>query len=256
MSKTIVVTGSSAGIGRAVTGLLLARGDAVIGLDRSESTDLELARFIPVDLGDEQSIDEAIAAIENPIDGLCNVAGVSGIGGADLTMRVNYLGLRALTLGLADRMKRGSSVVNVASIAGAQWLPRKEQHLALARTNSFDNGLKWLADNPVADEDGYPYSKEALRVWTRFQATEWLSPGIRMNCVNPGPVNTGLRSEFLESLGTERVQDDINRVGRDGTAPDIAPLIAWLTTDESTWINGTDIPADGGLAASFLGDLL
>jgi NAD(P)-dependent dehydrogenase (short-subunit alcohol dehydrogenase family) len=256
MSKTIVVTGSSAGIGRAVTDLLIARGDAVIGLDRSAPSDTALERFVAVDLGDEDSITEAIHALEGPVDGLCNVAGVSGVGGADLTMRVNYLGLRALTLGVADRMKAGSTVVNVASIAGAQWLKRKEQHLALARTTSFGDGLKWLAENPVTDTDGYPYSKEALRVWTRFQASEWLPSGIRTNCVNPGPVNTGLRGEFLQSLGAERVEDDIKRVGRDGTAADIAPLIAWLTTDEAAWVNGTDIPADGGLAASFLGDLL
>ncbi|WOC12718.1 coniferyl-alcohol dehydrogenase [Gordonia sp. MP11Mi] len=256
--KTYVVTGCSAGIGLETSRRLIAAGHKVIGVDRHAPEAVELAEFVEADLGDEASIGVAVSKIAaaGPINGLANVAGVSGLGGADLTLRVNFLGLRALTQGLESAFAPGASVVVCASVAGGGWYERKEQHFALARTDSFQSGLQWLAEHPVENGFSYPYSKEAVRVWARVQAAEWLAKGIRVNAVNPGPVSTGLRKEFIESLGAVRVEDDITRVGRDGTVEDIAPLITWLLGDESIWVNGTDIPLDGGLAATFDGAIL
>ena len=51
-------------------------------------------------------------------------------------------------------------------------------------------------------------------------------------------------------LGNQRVDSDIERVGRAGTSSDIAPVIAFLCSDGARWINGANLPVDGGLEAS------
>lgn len=246
----IVVTGAAAGIGAAVVAHLNRAGALVVSVDRAPATD-DSVDFVQADLSDPGSIEAAVLQLPPRIDGLCNVAGVSGVGGADLTIRVNFLGLRKLTVDLGDRLARGSSVVNVGSFAGVGWPARKAELLTLARTRGFDEGLAWLERHPVPDDSAYPYSKEVLRVWSQMLAARWVERGIRVNVVNPGPVETAILTEFVQVLGEEKVGDDIGRAGRAGTADDIASAIAWLALPESRWVNGADLPVDGGLAASF-----
>lgn len=251
MSGLIVVTGAASGIGAAATRLLRDRGHDVIGLDRTPSP--HASHSIEVNLADPRSIIEAADQIEGPVDALANVAGVSGREGANLTLRVNFLGLRALTQSLRPQLGEAGSVVNVASFAGEGWRRREGEHIALAATESFEAGLGWLAEHPVDDDFAYPYSKEVLRVWTRLQAARWITGGPRMNVVNPGPVETPILGEFRATLGEEKVSDDIGRVGRPGTPDEVAEAIVWLCSRESGWVNGAEIAVDGGLAASFAG---
>ncbi len=110
----------------------------------------------------------------------------------------------------------------------------------------------------IKDEGCYPLSKEALLLWTFKAARESLfrSRGIRVNAVSPGPVETPILKEFRAVLGDERVDSDIDRVGRAGTALDIAPAILFLCSDGARWINGINLPVDGGLEASINADSL
>jgi len=63
-------------------------------------------------------------------------------------------------------------------------------------------------------------------------------------------VTTPLLTEFRTVLGDARVDSDIGRVGRSGTPNDIAPVALFLASDAARWINGANIPVDGGLEAS------
>jgi NAD(P)-dependent dehydrogenase (short-subunit alcohol dehydrogenase family) len=63
-------------------------------------------------------------------------------------------------------------------------------------------------------------------------------------------VQTTLLPESWATLGCERVSADIGRVGRAGTPSDIAPVILFLCSDASRWINGANLAADGGLEAA------
>lgn len=247
--RTVVVTGAASGIGAEVSRKLSALGARVLALDLVEPPDAEA--FVEVDLADPESIERAVTAIDGPIDGLCNVAGVSGQAGADVTLRVNFLGLRKLSEGLAPSIQHGGSIVNVASFAGARWAERADAHVALARTGSFAEGLSWLEDNPVADDVAYPYSKEVLRVWSRIFMTQQLAAGVRVNVVSPGPVETPILTQFRTTLGDDRVDDDIARVGRSGRPDEVADAVVWLCTDAARWVNGVNLTADGGLAATF-----
>jgi NAD(P)-dependent dehydrogenase (short-subunit alcohol dehydrogenase family) len=249
--KTIVVTGSSSGIGAETVRLLRFHGARVIGVDRNEPG-LTLDGFVKADLSTPEAIDQAVAQLPQQIDALCNIAGVPGTAPVDLVARVNFLGLRHLTEQLLPRMPAGSAIVNVSSILGAEWPARLDLHKSLGKTVSFDEGLAWLKDHPVPQETCYQYFKEALIVWTLTHAQKlFLQHSIRMNCVAPGPVFTPILGDFVTMLGAERVEKDAHRIKRPAYPDEIAPVIALLCADETRWINGVNVPVDGGLASTY-----
>lgn len=250
--KTIVITGTSSGIGAEVARLARFQGARVIGMDRNDPS-LTLDGFVKADLGSTAAIDAAVAQLPKHIDGFCNIAGVPGTADGDLVARVNYLGLRYLTEAVLSRIPRGGSIVNVASILGAEWPLRLDLHKELAATKGFDAGAHWLRDHPVPHANCYQYFKEALIVWNATQSQEWfLGKGVRMNCVAPGPVFTPILGDFVSMLGEERVQKDAHRMLRPAFADEVAAVIAWLCSDAARWVSGTNIPVDGGLASTYL----
>lgn len=250
--KTIVVTGCCSGIGADFAKLARLSGARVIGVDRNEPS-LTLDGFVRTDLGDAAAIDAAVAQLPARIDALANIAGVPGTAPADLVARVNYLGLRHLAHAVLPRMGEGGSIVNIASILGAEWPARLELHRALGTTESFAEGAQWLRDHPVAQETCYQYFKEALIVWTITQSQKtFLERGVRMNCVAPGPVFTPILGDFVQMLGQERVQKDAHRMKRPAFSDEIAPVIAFLCSDASRWVSGINLPVDGGLASTYL----
>jgi 3-oxoacyl-[acyl-carrier protein] reductase len=93
----------------------------------------------------------------------------------------------------------------------------------------------------MRDEVAYAASKGALASITRTLADHLADAGITLNAVNPGPVDTGYAD-------AERVEAVSNRFpqGRWGTPDDPARLIAWLVTDEASWITGQVINTEGG----------
>jgi NAD(P)-dependent dehydrogenase (short-subunit alcohol dehydrogenase family) len=249
--KTIVITGVSSGIGSDTAKLLRLQGARVIGVDRNDPT-LTLDGFVKADLSTPAAIDAAITQLPARIDALCNIAGVPGTSPVDLVAKVNYLGLRHLTLGLLDRMA-GGSVVNISSILGAEWPDRLELHRTLAQTSSFAEGQAWLAKNPVAQETCYQYFKEALIVWTYTQSQKlFMKHNVRMNCVAPGPVFTPILGDFVQMLGNERVEKDAHRMKRPAFSDEVASVIAFMCSDASRWVSGINLPVDGGLASTYL----
>ena len=251
-NKTIVVTGAASGIGAEVARLARFQGATVIGMDRNEPG-LTLDGFIAVDQGSTASIDAAIAKLPQRVDALCNIAGVPGTADPALLARVNYLGLRHLTEGVLPRMPAGGSIVNVASILGAEWPLRADVHKELAATSSFKEGRAWLEMHPVPPDTCYQYFKEALIVWTYTQSQKWfMEHSVRMNCVAPGPVFTPILGDFVAMLGEERVKRDAHRMKRPAYADEIASVIAFLCSDDSRWVSGINLPIDGGLASTFI----
>ena len=251
-NKTIVVTGCCSGIGADFAKLARLQGARVIGIDRNDPT-LSLDGFVKADLGDPKSIAAAVAQLPERIDALANIAGVPGTAPTDVVARVNYLGLRQLTLGALERMPAGASIVNISSILGAQWPERLDLHRELAATTDFADGAQWLRDHPVEQATCYQYFKEALIVWTLTQSQKiFLERGVRMNCVAPGPVFTPILGDFVAMLGADRVQADAHRMKRPAFSDEVAPVIAFLCDDASRWVSGINLPVDGGLASTYI----
>jgi 3-oxoacyl-[acyl-carrier protein] reductase len=90
---------------------------------------------------------------------------------------------------------------------------------------------------PMASEVAYGVSKGALAVATRTLAEELAARGIRVNCVNPGPTNTG----YLDGVDPSRMPS-----GRWGEPDDAARLVAWLCSDDGRWVTAQVIDSEGG----------
>jgi NAD(P)-dependent dehydrogenase (short-subunit alcohol dehydrogenase family) len=138
-------------------------------------------------------------------------------------------------------------------VLGGEWQQRLALHKALADVDGFAEGEAWLAANPAQQETCYQYFKEALIVWTFAQAQDWfLRFDLRMNCVAPGPVFTPILGDFVTMLGQERVANDASRMKRPGFGDEIAPPVTFLLSDAARWINGINLPIDGGLASTYI----
>lgn len=255
--KTILVTGVASGIGARTAELAGQMGADVIGIDVREPARGQ-ASFIKGDLSTAAGVADIVAQLPKRIDALANVAGLSGNTGVVSTLAVNFYGLRALSEAVAPRIREGGSIVNVASIAGYGWRANLKRAKALTGIEGFPDVASVVAEHGLKDEEGYPLSKELLLLWTMRAAHQPLfkDRGIRVNAVSPGPVETPILKQFRAVLGDARVDSDITRVGRAGTSADIAPAVLFLCSDGAHWINGANLPTDGGLEAAINAEVL
>ena len=110
----------------------------------------------------------------------------------------------------------------------------------------------------IPNEAGYPVSNVILLVWTMMAAhqAQFKSRGIRLNAVAPVPVETPILMQFRAVPGDARVDNDIARLGRAGTALDVALVVLFLCSAAARWINGANIAADGGHEGSTPAEVL
>ena len=255
--KTLVITGVASGIGARTAQLAIAEGADVIGVDINAPANPAFD-FVQADISSQAGVDALVAGLPRRFDALCNIAGLSGNTGLAPILNVNFFGLRALTLAALPKLREGGSVVNVASIAGFGWRANLERTKAIVASPGFPDIDKLATDHGVDAGYGYPLSKELLTLWMQKAAHDpaFRHKGIRINNVSPGPVATPILKQFRAVLGDQRVNSDIERVGRAGTAADIAPVVLFLASDGARWINGANIAADGGLEASINAEVL
>lgn len=255
--KTLVITGVASGIGARTAQLALAQGADVIGVDIRAPAAASFD-FVQADISTQAGVDGLVASLPQRFDALCNIAGLSGSTGLAPVLSVNFYGLRALTYAALPKLREGGAVVNVASIAGYGWRANLERTKALVATTGFPDIARLAAEHKIGDGEGYPLSKELLLLWTQKVAheTAFRARGVRVNAVSPGPVETPILKQFRAVLGDARVDSDIDRVGRAGTASDIAPVVLFLASDGARWINGSNVATDGGLEASINAEVL
>jgi 3-oxoacyl-[acyl-carrier protein] reductase len=228
MSRALV-TGGASGIGRATARLLRERGAAVVTLDRAGECDVH------ADVTDPAAVDAAVAAAQErlggPADRLVNAAGVYRIAALrrldaadwDAVLAVNLRGAFLVARAFAARTETGA-IVNVASIAA-------------------DRGD---ASEPAAH---YAASKAGLVGLTRQMAVEW-APGIRVNAVSPGVIETPmLRMMDDPDAGAAYLRERVP-LQRLGAADEVARVIAFLLSDDAAYVTGAAVPVDGGVTAS------
>jgi NAD(P)-dependent dehydrogenase (short-subunit alcohol dehydrogenase family) len=255
MGCRIAVTGVASGIGAALAALLSAEGHEVWGFDIQE-TSKNVARFIPLDLCDPASIDAAASAVDRPLDGLCNNAGLPPREGLEATLlQVNFLGTRQFTQALSPHLAPGSSVVNMASRAGAGWRDNLDQVLRLGALTDAGDIAGFIAAEGIDATRAYNLSKEAVIAWTAALTEEMIGRDIRVNSISPGAVATGILDDFARAFG-ERMVRNVERAGRAGTPQEIAGVAAFLMSPDAAWIKGIDIPVDGGMGGFNMADLL
>lgn len=239
--RLIAVTGSSSGIGAATAALLVSQGHRVIALDRA-TPDTSFAaaiadgrlQYIACDLAREEAVVQAFARAASEhgeLHGLVNSAGVESrhlladmtVDAWDRVIDINLRGTMLSAREAAPRMPAGSSIVNVASIAGKRM--------------------------SYSGDAAYTASKGAVLAFTRHMAFELAGQGIRMNAVCPGPTLTPM---IHRSLSAERIEAVAQTVplGRWVSAEDVAEAIAFLLSPAAAMITGSTIDVDGGVLVS------
>lgn len=248
--KVVVVTGAARGQGAAALDALAREGASVIATDVLDSDGLALlksldyavpgatvgvgnagtAEYQHLDVTDPAgwaALAEHVRAVYGHLDGLVNNAGVAArdrlpdvpLAAWNRAIEINatgpLLGIQAMTPLLAP----GSSIVNICSVAA-------------------------MAGHAAA---AYTASKWALRGLTRTASMELGARGIRVNAVMPGLVETPMMANASPAFAAAALREI--PLGRIGTPADIAPLIVYLISDESQYVNGAEIAVDGGLTA-------
>ncbi len=249
--RHVIVTGAASGIGAATAALLRRLGASVTGLDLRAPNPELVDRFVRCDLGDRDAIQDAVAALDGPLHGLANVAGVPGSRPAAQVFAVNFLGVRELTAKLAPRLEPGGSIVQVASTAGAHWRDRLDTIDAALAAATFEDGVRWFADQALDGPAAYDFAKELVVVDAlRSAATLRRELGIRVNVVSPGAVETPILQDFYATMDAgllTRMRDAVG--GENGRPHQIAPVIAFLLSDAAAWVSGADVWVDGGAEA-------
>ncbi|KAF1019417.1 MAG: Coniferyl-alcohol dehydrogenase [Paracidovorax wautersii] len=248
-NKTLVVTGVASGIGEETVRVARAQGARVIGVDVNRPR-TEVDQFIQADLVQQASIDQLIAQLPGALDSLANIAGLPPTKPAEQVVRVNLVGLRYLTQSLIPKLADGAAIVNLASLAGAGW-PDAVPAIRDSASLGFEGIEDFCQRHAIEGARSYFFSKEALIAWTLQNRWTWRARGIRMNAVSPGPVDTPILQDFIETLGA-RAEEDMKTMDRPGHATDIAPVVAFLLSDGAGWIRGANLPVDGGMHSHLL----
>lgn len=250
----VALTGGASGIGASVAQKLMAAGHEVTAFDLAEP-ETPVTRWIRTDLADAGSIAQAAQQAEGPFDALINNAGLPPRDRlTEKILAVNYIGLHAFQQALLDRLPPGAAIVNTASRAGAAWRDNLDQVKALMALEA-DDLPGFVTAQGIDPTRAYNLSKEALIVSTMAQTRALQDRGIRINSVSPAAVSTGILDDFATAFGDRMVQN-VARVGRPGTAEEIADVIVFLASPASRWINGQDIVVDGGMSAMITQDAL
>lgn len=249
--KVAVVTGGGSGIGRAAAELFAAEGAAVAVVDvagaaaKDAVADLTAAGgealAVPADITEASEVDDAVAAVVaeyGRIDVLYNNAGVNSSGSVlDATeedwqrcFAVNVTGtfLCSRAAGRVMVTRGGGSIVNQGSVA------------ALVG---------------VANFAAYCAAKGAVVALTRSMSVDLAPQGVRVNAICPGTVYTPLMEPMLRARGGGDLDRGLELtvakypIGRLGTPGEIANAALFLASDESSFLTGSVLTADGGMTS-------
>lgn len=248
-NRRVVVVGAGSGIGAAVATHLHEQGDHVLAVDvRDHQT--PATEYARCDLRDAADIRRLLDSIGPGWDMLAHVAGVPGTAPAADVLKVNYLGMRLVTEGMLPLLRRGGSIVAVASTAALGWDQRIETLTGLLELTDADAVERWQSEQDP-DYPVYSTSKQAVILYAkRLAGPAWAKYGVRVNTVSPGPVETPILTDFEQTMGKEVLDMCKATVGRHASVDDIVPAISFLGSAEARWITGQDLQVDAGFISS------
>jgi NAD(P)-dependent dehydrogenase (short-subunit alcohol dehydrogenase family) len=244
--KVALVSGGASGMGQSEATIFAREGAKVVVGDLLEAQGKDVAdsivkaggqaRFVKLDVTDEKSWQDAVAAAVaafGKLDVLVNNAGISGtfdpdtlsVAAWDALMNVNakgvFLGMKYAVP--AMRAAGGGAIVNISSISG--FAGQDRVHMA------------------------YNASKGAVRIMTKSAAVQFAKDGIRVNSVHPGimpPMRTSVGS--ADPVWREKSLRAVP-MKREGRVEEVAHAVLFLASDEASYITGTELVVDGGYLA-------
>ena len=246
--KIAIVTGASSDIGKGIAKKFVEEGAKVVliarnleGLEnaRKEIGSDDSTATMSCDLTDESQALQVVNQIMDTygkIDILVNNAGAINdpihfheMQNSEIQklINVNLLGVFNMTKAVLTKMAdvKSGSIVNIGSISSERAIPRV--HLAV-----------------------YSATKAAIPMFTKSIAVEYARRNIRCNCVNPGIINSGSIKPYLDDPQARKILEERLPLARVGEPEDVANAVAYLASDEASWVTGTILNVDGGKTAS------
>jgi NAD(P)-dependent dehydrogenase (short-subunit alcohol dehydrogenase family) len=249
--RTALISGAASGIGQATAVRLSAEGAAVLVTDRNDDGGKAVAQSLTasggraayqhLDVVSEAEWEQAVRAVTEEFGGLDILVNNAGIQGESTTIEDTplelwdrsiailqtgvFLGMKCAAPAL---LKSGhASVINISSIFGAS--------------------------GGFGGSPGYHAAKGAVRILTKTAALHWAPAGIRVNSVHPGFIDTPLLRPggvATESAGeVSQAIIDVTPLGRLGRPEEIAAGVAYLASDDATFVTGSELYIDGGYMA-------
>ncbi|MFC3902325.1 NAD(P)-dependent dehydrogenase, short-chain alcohol dehydrogenase family [Acinetobacter marinus] len=239
--KVALVTGGGTGIGQAISQTLAKKGFKVVIVGRRLAVLQETAQDYP-------SIDAVVANVVNSADLDQVIAHVQQKYG-QLDVLINNAGIAPVTALEDVSMAEYKNIfdLNVGAVID---LTIKALPLLKASKGKIINISTGLVNNPMPHMSVYTASKAAVHSLTRSWAKELAGDGIQVNVVAPGPTDTplydndGLTAE--ESKAHVDAVTQIVPLARFGQAQEVANVVAFLSSDEASYITGASYAADGG----------
>lgn len=251
--KVAIITGAASGIGRACVLRFLQEGARVVATDinaealeaLAANTDTGAGELVTV-VGDVTRREDSTAIVEGAtnryrrLDVLVNSAGITARNVRieadfeerwDAVMRINVKGTLLMCHAAVEAMRRtgGGSIVNLASIMGMVGYPT-----ALPFSDGFN---------------AYPQSKGAVAQMTRDMGVRLAAEGIRVNAVAPGFIYTAITENVTKTPELHNTMKQLHPIQRMGQAEEVANVIAFLASDEASFVAGAVWAVDGGYTA-------
>lgn len=235
--KTILITGASSGIGQATANECARMGAKLIitgrNTERLTETFENLVgkehQQITADLSDERNVEKFVAQLP-VLDGIVHAAGIMqtvpfAFVNCEKLQKMMFINFMAPTLisqmlMKAKKIEKGASIVFVSSVSGVY--------------------------NSALGNSMYSASKGAINGIVKGMAIDLATKKIRVNCVNPGMVETAIYDNG--AISQEQFEEDKKKypLGRYGRPEEVAYAIIYLLSDASSWTTGTNLLIDGG----------
>ena len=238
-NKRVLITGASSGIGRAIAIECSKLGAQVILTARSEERlheTLSMMEYkekhsiIIADLSEKIGVDAILSSIDEKLDGIVSCAGYTTTSPISFIKSIEFSGIMQVnfespfyliqSLLKNKRINKKASIVFISSISGV--------YISMA-----GNAM-------------YASSKAALDAMAKSMAIEFAPKNIRVNCVNPGMVNTHIMDKGI--INKEQLNEDMKKypLKRYGEPEEIAYAVVYLLSDASSWTTVANLVIDGG----------
>ncbi|HVV31359.1 MAG TPA: SDR family oxidoreductase [Mycobacteriales bacterium] len=193
------------------------------------------------------------AADAGPVRALAHVVGLSpSLGNGPTVLRVNLVGPTLVADAFVDVMAPGGASVFIASLAGHLVAPTPEVMAALDAPLSpgFVDAVAAAIDGELSSTVAYQLSKAALIRMCQRRAGAWGARGTRIVSLSPGLIATPQGALEFKAQPEKTRLFELSPLPREGTMIEIADAVEFLLSDRASFISGTDLLVDGGLAAA------
>ncbi|MDF2615652.1 MAG: short-chain dehydrogenase/reductase [Sedimentibacter sp.] len=262
--KNVVITGAASGMGAEVKKLISELGAEIYALDLKE-VDGNIKKFIPINLGDKKSIDEAVALLPERVDCIFHCAGIAGTTYSGKrfdpidVVKINFIGAKYFVESVIPRMPEGSSIVMVSSIAAMGWRAHIADYMEFVKINDWDQAIQYAIEHmddplfmggPETANKPYTFAKESMIIYMTYRSWDLAGSKIRINTVSPGATKTPMHDDFNEIVGKKRgSMMPVSPAGYEAVPEQMASVMLFLNSDMADYVSGQNIGVDYGMVA-------